>query len=53
VQLSVTSQSPARARQTVEPGSNASAGQVLEEPEQFSATSQLPASVRQTVVLGA
>ena len=40
---------PAAARQTVDAGANASAGQAASMPLQLSATSQMPAAGRQTV----
>src|SRR6185503_10080261 len=53
VQCSVTSHSPAAARQTVVLGSSTSSGHAAPVPVQCSTTSQTPAADRQMVVLGA
>src|SRR5262249_43534589 len=49
VQLAAGSQTPAEARQTVDEGTNVSAGQAVLVPVQLSATSQTPAAGRQRV----
>jgi hypothetical protein len=51
-QFSATSQSPAAARQTVELGAKASAGQAAPEPVQCSAASHTPVDALHTVELG-
>src|SRR5262245_58390923 len=51
VQFSVTSQTPAAARQTVLEASKPSAAQASFTPSQVSTTSQMPAEARQTAVL--